>query len=54
MFKNRFKVTKQMRKELRTAARQEKELTPAKSDKLLRGYEKTMAILSRGCSVTAA
>ena len=49
-----MKLTKQMRKALSTAHRQDKELTPTKSDKLLRGYEKTMAILSRGCSVTAA
>jgi len=38
----------------RTEAKERKELTPEKSEMLLRGYEKTMAILSRGCSVTAA
>lgn len=46
--------TKQARKMARTEDSQEAKLTPTDSDALLNGYAKIMAVLGRGCSVSAA
>lgn len=48
------KITKRMRKQLRTQARLDKELTPTKAEAMSKGYNFIMTVLGRGCSVTTA
>ena len=52
-----FRRNGQIKAHIRAARKQEEQdrlTTPQKSDALLRGYEKTMRFLSRGCDVQAA
>ncbi len=49
-----FKLTKTQRKQAKTDKNNERLTTPQKSDALVNGYMKIMAILSRGCDVSAA